>query len=201
MMRRLSTKLCAAAMSLTAAVGTACGSAERPEDVHELDVEQVAAGTTEFQRALLADGEVTFAEYEKATLAAINCLQQAGLVVEGPHPRGGHDDRFLDYNYGFDDIPPDQLDAMNERMLAVGDACEREYRLDVARVWEHQPLLAPARREQPREVVIGCLRAAGTGLAGAASVEEVHRVSARPGDPAVRRCRESYPDFYVVDVH
>jgi hypothetical protein len=188
-----------AALVLTA--GTACSGDHEPgRQDGGFDVEQVAAATTQFQRELLADGEVTFAEYERATLATIDCLESAGLVVEGPHPRNGVDSRFLEYSYGFDEIPRDQLEFTNQRMFALGDACEREFRFDVARVWEHQHLLTPEERERQRELLIDCLQAGGVEIADNATDEDVYQVSADPGNAAIQRCREAYPDFYVVHV-
>jgi hypothetical protein len=189
------------ALLLTMTAGMGCSAGSQPGDEDgDFSVEQIAAGTTPFQLELLADGEVTFAEYERATLAAIACLEGAGLVVDGPYPRNGVDSRFLEYSYGFDEIPPDQRESMSQRMIAAGDDCEREYRYDVARVWEYQHLLAPEERERQRELLIDCLQAGGVDIADTASDEDIYRVSADPGIAAVRQCREAYPDFYVVDV-
>ena len=198
---RGNTLLCVASLVVTVVAGSACSRDDHHEPGHNPDVAQIAATTTPFQQQLLADGEVTFAEYEKATLAAMGCLERAGLVVDGPHPRNGFDSRFLEFSYGYDEIPPDELETMNRRMLDAGDECEQEYRFDVALVWEYQHLLTPQQREQQRPLVIDCLRAGGVRIADSASHEDVYQVSARPDDPAVRRCREAYPDYYVVDVH
>jgi hypothetical protein len=187
--------------ALVLMAGTACSGDHDPvRQDGGFDVAQVAAATTQFQRELLADGTVTFAEYERATLATIDCLEDAGLVVDGPYPRNGVDTRFLEFSYGFDEIPSDQLEFTNQRMVAAGDACEREFRFDVARVWEYQHLLTPEERERQRVLLIDCLQVAGVDIADSATDEDIYLLSADPGNEAIRRCREAYPDFYVVHV-
>ncbi len=39
----------------------------------------------EYQSGILADGEVTFAEYEQAVLATVECLRDRGVEVVGPY--------------------------------------------------------------------------------------------------------------------
>ena len=41
-------------------------------------------GGLEFQMEMLADCVVTFAEYEQATLAAVDCMRREGFEIEGP---------------------------------------------------------------------------------------------------------------------
>jgi hypothetical protein len=41
------------------------------------------SGASETQLAALSDGKVTFAEYEDATHAYLDCLREAGMTVEG----------------------------------------------------------------------------------------------------------------------
>ena len=47
-------------------------------------IAEVLPNTTAFQRALLADGELTRDEYETAVFAAVQCIADHGFVVAGP---------------------------------------------------------------------------------------------------------------------
>lgn len=191
-------------VALTVALGIAsCESApEASQDtVPPLDVERVAAETTEFQRGMLEDYVVTYAEYERATLAAIDCLEQAGFDVNGPYPRDGNDERFLDFDYGPATTATEEAAGPDPRELSLADDCEQEYRGDVARVWEHQHLLTPEQREDQRPLVIECLRDNGLEIDPDSTSEGVYAaVSGRLNEPEVQVCYEQFPDFFVLGV-
>jgi hypothetical protein len=194
------TSAVAGVWAIAAIVGVlACG---KPEDrdaasIPPLDVARVTAGTTEFQRGILADGVVRFAEYERATLATISCIKEAGMEVTGPYPRSA-DKRFLEFNYG---MPASAADTSDARVMGIGQECEREYRVDVARVWEYQHLLTPEQREDMRQSVIGCLNDGALAIDENASVKEVYEAMRRHSrNPVVERCRERFADFFVVGV-
>ncbi|VAW07147.1 hypothetical protein MNBD_ACTINO02-3067 [hydrothermal vent metagenome] len=44
-------------------------------------LESLVASTTDFQKEILSDGEVTIDELEKAALATVQCLEENGVVV------------------------------------------------------------------------------------------------------------------------
>ncbi len=171
------------------------------QEMPPLDVAQVLANTSEFQRDLLADKVITFAEYEKATLATIQCLREAGLTVQGPYPRSETDDRYLEYSFGFQGVASADVDENNKKMFATGDRCESAYRTDVARVWQFQHLLTPQARQEQKLLIIECLRQAGMSIAPEASHQDVLRAASDPKSDAAVKCRAKYPDYFVVGVH
>jgi hypothetical protein len=179
-----------------------CGATDhRPLPRAHLDVQQVAQDSTRFQREILADGNVTFAEYERSTLATIRCLEAAGFVVEGPFPRNGTDTRYLDFSYEARARAGETAESVARRLQADGNGCEQQFRSAVARVWEYQHLLTPAQREGQRTLLIACLRAGGLTIADDASEAEVVRVSFTRDNPAAAGCRKQFPDYYVTEAN
>ena len=64
----------------------ACGDDEAsspaaPEDDLPPDFEEMLERTSDFQREILEDGEVTEADYEAAVLAAVQCIEDQGAEV------------------------------------------------------------------------------------------------------------------------
>ncbi len=180
----------------------ACGQTEQQSpEIPPLDVAAVVASTSPEQREPLADRVITFAEYEKATLATIQCLRDAGLTVEGPYPRNGTDSRYLDFTFGMVSYTGETLSPHNDKAVSTADRCETTYRTDVARVWEFQLLLTPEARNEQKAHLIVCLRQAGVDLRPDASHQEVLRAAADDGQStAVAACRDRYPDYFVVGV-
>lgn len=85
-------------------------------------------GGRALQELVFADGEVTFAEYERATVAAIQCMRDEGFQVEGPlrYPDGGllivepgHDPRLrLSLRADVGNDPTDRFGRVNGRCRA-----------------------------------------------------------------------------------
>jgi hypothetical protein len=153
----------------------ACGEAEQATtEIPPLDVAAVAANTSPSQREPLADGVITFAGYEKATLATVQCLRDAGMSVEGPHPRNGTDSRYLDFTFGMVSDTGESLSPQNDKAVSTADRCETTHRSDIARVWEFQLLLSPEARKEQKGLLIG-LRQAGVDLQSDAPHQECTR--------------------------
>lgn len=74
------------------------------------------AGASEAQLDALSDGKVTFAEYEDATHAALDCMRAAGIHVEG----GDEVDTTgrLQYSFG---VPA--LGLSEQQILEIADEC------------------------------------------------------------------------------
>ncbi len=178
-------------LSVLAVAACSQGQAE-PQ---RLDVAQVARDTSEFQRAILADGTVTFAEYERAILATIDCLKREGFEVQGPMPRNG-DKRFLGYQVHVTGQPVENVD---QAVMGAMEKCYAEFSKDVSRVWEFQNLLTPEQRAKQRTQVAHCLRGAGLSVPADANDRQLFELAAANADKAaVQACRERYPDFFVT---
>lgn len=166
----------------------------------QLDVTQVARDTSAFQRAILADGKVTFAEYERAVLATVDCLKREGLQVTPPRPRDG-DKRFLSYQISMEGKSGQDVGQIRGQVDAVTQKCDAEFSKDVSRVWEFQNLLTPEQRAKQRGQVADCLRGAGLSVPADAKDRQLFELAAANADKAaVQACRERYPDFFVTGV-
>ncbi len=113
----------------------------------------VRADWTEFESNLLGDGDVTDTEYEEAVLAALACLDDAGLPHSAPTP--DQSQGYMQYGYRVGPWP----DA--DEAAAVSDACETEYLDDVSIVWALQHEEPEAVREARKQALLDCVRAAG----------------------------------------
>lgn len=142
--------ICAVALLLA---GVACrggGGGDAPSPPQEVDIAAIGERSSEFQRGLLKDGELTFAEYEQSVLATIKCLEERlGVEVEGPtlDKRGV----FLLFTHSFPD------DERAEARFQAALECQTEYLLDVEGVWSI--LNQPTEKELQdfRETLIACL--------------------------------------------
>jgi hypothetical protein len=134
-------------------------------------VDEAAA---DLQERVLADGEVTPAEYEQATQATVDCVRAEGYTVEGParypdapvyHSAPGADPR--DYLYwaatGVDD---------DEAFYAVSDRCTAEWSERVEAAWQAQH--APSEEEVQAwlERAWECMRERGLPLSDPPTDEE-----------------------------
>ncbi len=90
-----------------------------------------AAGASAEQVALLEDGEVTFAEYEGAILAMVECARQEAIevVVLGVDETGG----FPRVNYA---IPAEAPGLTEAEILSSVDGCGRFHSERVEAVWQ-----------------------------------------------------------------
>jgi hypothetical protein len=153
-------KLAVGLVGLVVVVSSGCGSeaglvpGENPQST---PTERLAAAlwerTTDEQRPLLADGSVTFDEYEGAILRVESCLDEAGIQHE---PMELRPDGFtLDFTYSFSGF--DEL-----RM----DRCFNRYATEVATVWTKQHVPTGAEREEMAAEYARCFERAGVDLSG-----------------------------------
>ena len=91
------------------------------------DALYIGDDVSEYQQTLLLDG-VTFGEYERATLAAMQCLEDLGVRTFGPYPEDGG--RFLSFDYG--DFAPDTPEAVLTEADLAADSCIEEFLAVVA---------------------------------------------------------------------
>lgn len=79
------------------------------------------------ERAALADGEITFDEYEASIEAVVACIADAGIDVSGPVPDVDRP--------GFLHFETVSAEADDDDATAIVDACEAELSSDVALAW------------------------------------------------------------------
>lgn len=147
-------------------VGVGCAPAAGPnaESVSQRLASLYAGETTDFQRELLADLQVTREEYERAVFATLDCIRDRvpGLGVEGPflRPNGVTMSYDLVSTTGND---PDAL-AEHDRLVALADSCSVEFLSNVEAVWLEQNIPTGSIRSEMRQAFIDC--ATGAGLTG-----------------------------------
>jgi len=117
--------------------------------------EPLPEGLSAFQREMLEDGEVTFDEYERAVLAAMQCLRDAGIRTAGPDLVDG---RFYTFDFAEGDDP-----ARTDDVLA---GCEEEYLSEVEWAWSEASRTPQddERHEQFYGGVADCLRRNGVDI-------------------------------------
>lgn len=157
----------AAVAILAASVLAGCSQA--PEGPPKLSASDIA-DTSDFQRSIVEDNEVTWAEYERATIAERDCL-----IAEGYSPgeleRSGSQLGFVtDVDYSQEADP----EAADRKFLAIAKGCEDEYTSLVRVVWgEHLVVYEPEERQRLLEQVVTCLQNAGIDLSADADLDEV----------------------------
>lgn len=139
---------------LAAGLLTACST--QPVATHDkLDLTQLLDDSSEFQRDILTDGDVTAAEYERALLAHSDCVADAG-AVPGEIYEIGNGELTFDYEvFAANDDARIEIETRAEK-------CRPEYFEQVGLLWAYQQLLTPAERDHARPKVLACL--AKTGL-------------------------------------
>ncbi len=121
-------------------------------------------GLPPFQREILSDGVVTFAEYERAVFRTVQCLRELGYEVDGPELGA----RGLFYDYWVT-VGPEGSAATSEAQ----DRCDEEYLRSVAFAWARQNELTGAELEAELERLRACLGEAGVEVAADATVEDL----------------------------
>lgn len=192
------TKTLAAVALLAVLAGALAGCAGQDPDAvpDRLDLDALMDETTEFQRAIIEDGVVTAAEFERALLARRECVAEAGATPGGIYT-GSNGELTFDY-----DITAES----EEESLAIArdaDACLEDYFADVGSVWAYQRVLSPAERDAMRPKALACLEDAGltdlpenaTAIAMATAIQEDREIS-----PAERDCLALYGSLFATYV-
>ncbi len=129
---------------------------------------QVVPNLSDYQRKLLDDGVLTFAEYEASVLAYVGCVEEHGAVVE--HVAGDEVMAGPDLNargqYLFQTTLPHQPGkrATLGELRAIESQCGTEFFDVVVQLWaEH---VAPSETElvAARDALGECLREAGVDI-------------------------------------
>ncbi len=120
-------------------------------------VASLPADTSEQQRGVLADGDVSQDEYEAAVAATIGCMRSAGVEVLVTPAQGRRPTRF-----GF--VAADLTAASTSR--EVMGKCESEHLSRLAVVKSIQDRPSDAEREAGSRKLAACIKAAGVAVRG-----------------------------------
>jgi hypothetical protein len=143
-----------------------------------------------YQRAILGDGILTVAEYQRAALDVVRCHKEAGANIVGPpvhageagvkepwwSPRG-------QYMYGA--MYPDSEAAAEQK----SNACEDEYFRYIGPIWANYIAPTPKEMQEARDIVGRCLRDIGIDVPEHPATQDLGPlIVARRLEPEVARC-------------
>lgn len=138
------------------------------------------------QRSLLEDGELTFDEYESATLATVACLTELGYTVDPPPQLDLTGKRLTWQTAG-------KPGSSAEQLAADADRCEREHGFYVRLLWHQMHEPSAEERRAAEETVEACVADAGVAmpqLGTPAWAQWMSAGGATEGDGALFRCAD-----------
>lgn len=146
---RLPLALVVAGMSVVSLFGCSSSDNDDEQSTYADALAQAKELAPEAQQEAISDGTVTFAEYEAAVFATIECFKRNGIeVAEEPHlTEGGR------YDYGIqgsDD--PEKDNAILEKMFA----CQDEHLSFIESLHFHRDPLSPEEEDERLAGFIQC---------------------------------------------
>jgi len=140
---------------------------------------ELRKGAGKEQLEMLADGEVTFQEYEQAILSTITCISNAGITVGTPELK--YQRKYYWYDW---EIPGDKADELFPKL----DACTGAWR-PIVDAWYLE--IAPTEEEilAGRRALVTCLRDAGIDIPVEATEQDFARLRSSPS-PKFLKCVE-----------
>lgn len=138
----------------------------------------VSPNVPEYQRSVLADGIVTFAEHEDAKRRTVQCGEAAGLRM-GHEPVVG----LRPSHYSITAATETEMDASIEMLKT----CEHEYMTEIESVWSlAKAHHSDAERGQAFDQLTACMRAKGADVppAGIKTVAELDQIRTPAWDNA-----------------
>lgn len=167
-------------LSMTACAGAATITVEGPDDAVERGAQQApsepggdeAAEGRRFQAAVLADGRVTYEEYEQAISRTVQCLRAAGFVVNYPA-----DDLRAIVDLAID---PDHILTYAVRVSPAhdqsrADRCAHIWSQDVEAAWLDQLRPSAEERQRALEAAWDCGRERGMTTSEPLNEADAHR--------------------------
>lgn len=157
----------------------ACGGQETGPRLPE-GLAEALETTSEFQRNLLQDGELTYEEYETSVLATVQCLQEHGVTISvEPRAVAG---RRLEFVY-------ESTEANDASVSSAYDSCYIKYQNLVDIAWFQQTRPTEALLATARAALAACIREAGVPLPDHPTSSDFRQL-ALSGEPAVPRCQQ-----------
>ena len=197
-------------------LGVAClgllvlsGCSAEPE-FEDLNYEVDWDSLSEYQKEILEDGVVTYAEYEKAATAEYECVKSVSPYFSvGP----------IEIKYGqffyvtTTSYPEDITSEEIDRLDAQASQCDTEYLSEVGMQWASQDVPDADEREKMRPEVMACFAAAGLAVdasttdeqfqsASEAYVRSIQNEDVEPGESiakmeALQACQEKHYRFFT----
>lgn len=127
------------------------------------------AGASDFEQELLADGQVTFVEYERATNEMVRCLTEKGVPASEPRPALAPG--FLTYGV-FEPAVTEAADLVS----SAREACERRFGSVVFAVYFAQHIPTGAQLQKEKQALIDCANEAGLAIEKSESVDMLRHI-------------------------
>lgn len=185
-----------------------CGqaSASPASQVDAAAVAEALATSAPYQADVLADGVVSYPEYESAQFAVVTCMRDAGITVQDPHAMPD-DDRKLTWSYEVIGGPGVELDSPEFAALQANadeayTRCSADYFDAIGLVYESQLLLDPTERDAIRPALVECLNADGAGLAADAADTAIFEATSRltTDEEPVHPCMVEFRSYFTTSV-
>lgn len=171
--------LLVASILLTGCSGTPPTKSAKPTSVplvDQIQTEAELAGASDAQLEALADGEVTFAEYEQAVRESVACLRESNIDVVGDRVDSSGPFPVIAYSYA--ETAPG-LSASQTDEIAQG--CLTTNSMYVEAAYQTGPVAVQAMDEafeEVREDFVGCLEHGGASVDPDASRDELEHIAA-----------------------
>jgi len=185
---------------LISLVGAACQAAPTTSNDFAAYAQNLATSVSPFQARILEDGEVTFAEYERAMQATRQCLIDAGWEVSSvqEHPRDGWSLLFtIEWDYNGDDAREARLSAQADVDFAE---CASEYHDTVEIAYAKTLIPSDEARQEEMNKLLDCLEAEGiTGIPPDATQQQFYDaiLAELPDGGFAILCMDKY--FYLFE--
>jgi hypothetical protein len=137
---------------------SSCGDGGARVSPSPLPINPTALADQDFESTLLADGDVSFEDYERAFLAYSKCAEDAGWsFVEQPRLTSRMNYEFRWVMIGGANLPPDAMQAAQQTL----EKCRLANFDELQRVWSLKTALSDSERQVARDQLGDCLRDRG----------------------------------------
>ena len=163
-------------------------AADAPQGINPVALTELRKGAGKEQLEMLADGEVTFQEYEQAILSTITCISDAGITVGTPELK--YQRKYYWYDW---EIPGDKADELFPKL----DACTGAWR-PIVDAWYLE--IAPTEEEisAGRRALVTCLRDAGIDIPLEATEQDFARLRSSPSPELIDCVEKVREEFGLV---
>ncbi len=143
---------------------------DSPERLSSVALTELRKQAGDEQLSMLADGQISFDEYEQAILSTIKCISDAGISV-GP-PELKYRRKYYTYDW---EIPGDRADELFPKL----DACTSAWR-PVVDGWYLENTPTEEEISSARRALVACLRDAGIDIPAEPTEQDFARLRSSP---------------------
>ncbi len=164
----------------------------KPDDalqgLNSVALTELRKGAGEEQAAMLADGEVSFDEYEQAILSTIKCISNAGIAVGTPELK--YQRKYYWYDW---QIPGEKADELFPKL----DACTSVW-LPVVDAWYLENAPTEEEISAGRRALVSCLRDAGIDIPVEPTEQDFARLRSSPSPDFINCVEKIREEFGLI---